>query len=80
MTRAQIADQAIGLLYGVGLAVVVAVATALATADPDDILKSAFWVATGSVAARSVGTAVLTFLGIKIPGISGGRDDSPGPS
>lgn len=74
MTPAQIKDQALGLAYGVGLAVIVSVATALAQAEPEEILKTAFWVATGSVVARSVGTAVLTFVGIKIPGVSGGKD------
>jgi len=67
-------DQLLGLAYGVGLAVIVAVATTVAQAEPDEILKSAFWVATGSVVARSVGTAILTFLGIKIPGVSGGKE------
>ena len=50
MTPAQIKDQALGLAYGVGLAVIVSVATALAQAEPEEILKTAFWVATGSAA------------------------------
>lgn len=74
MTRAQIKDQAIGLAYGVAIAIAVAVGTALAQADPEEILMASFWVATASVAARSIGTAVLTVLGIKLPGVSGGKE------
>jgi hypothetical protein len=31
---------------------------------------------TGAVVVRSIGTAILTVLGIKLPGISGGKEGS----
>lgn len=75
MTFSQIKDQLLGLVYGVGIAVAVAVVTVVAQADNEEIYKTSFWVATGAVAIRSVGTALLTILGVKLPGISGGKEE-----
>ena len=73
MTRAQIIDQLQGLAYGVAVAAAVAVMPILQDADPDAFWTTAFWVGLGATAARSAGTAALTLLRVRIPGVSGGR-------
>ena len=74
LTFAQVKDQLLGLAWGVGIAVVVAISTAVAQAEPEEIFRAAFWTATGAVVVRSIGTAILTVLGIRLPGISGGKE------
>jgi len=76
MTRAQMVDQVQGLVYGAVIATAVAVLPILQDADPESFWTAAFWVGLGATAARSAGTAVLTLLGVRIPGVSGGSGGS----
>lgn len=70
----KVKDQALGLVYGVAVGVVIALAQAVSADDftAEHLFKSAFWFAAGTTALRSAGTLVLTQLGVKLPGISGG--------
>ena len=74
MTRTQIIDQLQGLVYGAVVAVAVAVLPILRDADPESFWTTAFWLGLGATAARSAGTAILTLLGVRIPGVSSGKE------
>ena len=80
MTLTQIIDQVQGLVYGAAVAVGVAVLPILQDAlldleaNPDAFWTTAFWFGLGATAARSAGTAILTLLGVRIPGVSSGKE------
>jgi len=72
MTRGKIIDQVQGLVYGVAVSVLLAVATQITNAGDGELFTKAFLVGLALTAVRSGGTAVLTLLKVRVPGVSGG--------
>lgn len=59
--------QLYGLIFGIGIAVLVGVAGSLA--DVEDLQTVSVW-AVLATAVRSAATAILTLLGSKVPGVT----------
>jgi len=70
--RDKIADQLLGLAFGIGVAVLTVVVSEVMSATDDELLSGAFWLTIVSTAIRSSVSALGTVLGMNIPGVSSG--------
>jgi len=69
-TREKIIDQAMGLAFGVLVAVGTSIVLQVAGADDVELLSKPFWIAVAVTAIRSGFTAIGTVLGLSIRGVS----------
>ena len=79
LTRIDWRDQGLGLALGLAAAIVGTLVAELAGVDTADELKAIDWTVVGIAVGRSGVSAVLSVLGIVIPGISGIRSEKPEP-